>query len=96
MGAVYRGSRTYKSLSITAASIGGSRNAIPDTAFIDDTTAIADGGAAMSAYAKMQFTEMTSGERERIVKALLKYCELDTFAMVLVWEGLAYWMNEAK
>ena len=49
---------------------------------------LADGGAAMTAYAMMQFTEMTDGERERIIKGLLKYCELDTLAMVFIWE---YW-----
>jgi len=48
---------------------------------------IADGGAAMMAYAKMQFTEMSDLERELIKKSLLKYCELDTFAMVMIWEG---------
>ena len=46
-----------------------------------------DGGAAMTAYAKLQFTEMTDLEREQITKALLKYCELDTFAMVMIYEG---------
>lgn len=47
---------------------------------------IADGGAAMTAFARMQFTEMRSEEREAVTKALLKYCELDTFAMVLLYE----------
>lgn len=47
---------------------------------------IADGGAAMTAYSRMQFTEMTEAECERVTKALLKYCELDTFAMVMIWE----------
>lgn len=51
---------------------------------------IADGGAAMTAYSRMQFTEMTDAECERITKALLKYCELDTFAMVMIWE---YWKD---
>ncbi len=52
---------------------------------------IADGGAAMTAYARMQFTQMSEAESERVTKALLKYCELDTFAMVLIFE---YWKNE--
>ncbi len=42
----------------------------------------------MTAFAKMQFSEMSPGEEEKIARALLKYCELDTFAMVLVWEYL--------
>jgi hypothetical protein len=51
---------------------------------------IREGGAAMTAYARMQFTSMTDRERAAINKGLLKYCELDTFAMVLLWE---YWYN---
>ena len=54
---------------------------------------IADGGAAMTAYSRMQFTEMTQAECERVAKALLKYCELDTFAMVMIWE---YWKHEIE
>lgn len=48
---------------------------------------IRDGGAALTAYAKMQFEEMSDVERNEIRKALLKYCELDTFAMVMIYEG---------
>jgi hypothetical protein len=47
---------------------------------------ITEGGAAMIAYARMQFTEMSDTERQAIVKGLLKYCELDTLAMVMIWE----------
>ena len=47
---------------------------------------IAEGGAAMIAYARMQFTEMGDQERETIIKKLLRYCELDTFAMVMLFE----------
>jgi hypothetical protein len=54
---------------------------------------IADGGAAMTAYARMQFTQMSEMERERVTKSLLKYCELDTFAMVMIYE---YWLSEIK
>jgi hypothetical protein len=46
------------------------------------------GGAAMTAYARMQFTEMSESECNEIRKALLKYCELDTMAMVMIYEGL--------
>lgn len=51
---------------------------------------LADGGAAMTAYARMQFTQMGQKEVDFIVAALLKYCELDTFAMVLIFE---YWKH---
>lgn len=54
---------------------------------------IADGGAAMTAYTRMQFTEMSEAECERVASSLLKYCELDTFAMVMICE---YWMDEIK
>lgn len=54
---------------------------------------IADGGAAMTAYARMQFTEMSSDEQQKVVKALLKYCELDTFAMVVIYEC---WRHEVS
>ena len=52
---------------------------------------IQDGGAALTAYAMMQFTEMSASERKKITDALLRYCELDTFAMVLIWE---FWAHE--
>ena len=51
---------------------------------------IQDGGAAMTAYAKLQFTEMTDTERKNIVKAMLRYCELDTLAMVMIYEHWKY------
>jgi hypothetical protein len=48
---------------------------------------IKDGGAAMTAYAKMQFEEMSSYERDTLSSSLLKYCELDTMAMVMIYES---------
>ena len=47
---------------------------------------LADGGAAMTAYAKMQFTNISEEEHKAIAEGLLKYCELDTLAMVMIWE----------
>lgn len=46
-----------------------------------------EGGAATIAYAKLQFTHMSQFEREELKKALLKYCELDTLAMVMIVEA---------
>lgn len=66
----------------------GISNESLDELVTDEELGIFDGGAAMTAYAKMQFSVMTSAERDRTVNALLKYCELDTFAMVLLWEEL--------
>jgi len=48
---------------------------------------IQEGGAATTAYALMQFTDMSDYEREQITSALYKYCELDTFAMVMIYEA---------
>jgi hypothetical protein len=53
--------------------------------FLTDES-LADGGAAMTAYARMQFTEMTGTERKKIAEGLLRYCELDTLAMVMIYE----------
>ena len=50
-----------------------------------------NGGAAMIAYAYLQFADMTDEERELYRNALLRYCELDTMAMVMIWE---YWGKE--
>lgn len=47
---------------------------------------IADGGAALFAYQKLQFPDLSPAEREAINKALLRYCELDTLAMVMIYE----------
>jgi hypothetical protein len=51
---------------------------------------IQDGGAAMVAYAKLQFTQMSDSEREAIIQALLRYCEMDTLAMVMIYD---HWHN---
>jgi len=59
-------------------------------AFIMDDD-ISNGGAALTAYAKMQFTEMTESERNLVISGLLRYCELDTLAMVIIYE---YWLSE--
>jgi len=49
---------------------------------------IREGGAAMVAYARMQFAQMSESEKSLIITGLLRYCELDTLAMVMLWE---YW-----
>ena len=54
---------------------------------LSQSNELKDGGAALTAYARMQFTEMSEEEREALSKALLKYCELDTFAMVMIYEA---------
>ena len=63
-----------------------------DLVKVDDGEVVRDGGAAMAAYARMQFEDMAEAERRLTEKALLQYCELDTLAMVMIYEG---WRSEA-
>ena len=42
--------------------------------------------AAMKAYVYIQFGYLESNLMESIKKSLLKYCELDTTAMVMIFE----------
>ena len=55
-----------------------------DVLFADEK--VGNGGAAMTAWAYMQFKSMPDNEREALASALKHYCELDTMAMVLIWE----------
>lgn len=57
---------------------------------ISDIENITDGGAALTAYAKLQYVDMTPKERNEITQGLLKYCELDTLAMVMIYEHFKY------
>jgi hypothetical protein len=54
---------------------------------------IDNGGAAMTAYARMQFTQMGAAERAHLRSLLLKYCELDTLAMVMIYEAWREWLH---
>jgi hypothetical protein len=53
---------------------------------VSELEEIKDGGAAMTAYAKLQYTDMGYLEREEIKTNLLKYCELDTLSMCMLIE----------
>lgn len=55
---------------------------------LSDIEEINNGGAALTAYGLTQYSDMEEAEREAIRKSLLKYCELDTLAMVMVYEHL--------
>lgn len=48
--------------------------------------AVNNGGAALAAYGTLQFCEESSDNAKAIERALLRYCELDTMAMVFIWE----------
>lgn len=65
------------------------KDLLPEDA--DEDSVIAEGGAAATAYARLQFEDMDAESRTRINAALLRYCELDTLAMVMVvqaWKDL--------
>ena len=49
-----------------------------------DEETVANGGAALAAYGKLQFSDTQMSKA--LEKALLCYCELDTLAMVFIWE----------
>ena len=57
-----------------------------DAMVISDIEELNNGGAALTAYGKMQYTDMSQNEIDALTKSLLKYCELDTLAMVMVFE----------
>ncbi|QDO95303.1 DUF2779 domain-containing protein [Formosa sediminum] len=61
-----------------------SENQLED--LVSEMSSISDGGAALTAYSKLQFETMQESERLEISKGLLKYCELDTLAMVMIYE----------
>ena len=52
-----------------------------------DDLVIAEGGAAATAYQRLQVEDLSLVTREKIKNALLRYCELDTLAMVMVTQG---------
>ena len=64
-----------------------------DKAYLTHLTEIEDGGAALTAYARLQFADVSDYERSKIEQGLLKYCELDTLAMVMLYEG---WLDLLK
>jgi hypothetical protein len=64
-----------------------------DKRLLTNEVELKNGGAALMAYAKMQFEEMSDYERGTLENALLKYCELDTLAMVMIYEA---WVNHVQ
>ena len=57
-----------------------------------------EGGAAMAAYARLQFEDLPDARRASIESALLRYCELDTLAMVMAiqaWDHMAAATNKS-
>lgn len=60
----------------------------PDDPALDyhNLSQIHNGGEAMTIFPQIQF--MSPADQATTRKNLLKYCELDTFAMVKLWEKL--------
>ena len=48
----------------------------------------------MTAYARLQFSDVSEQERRATYNALLRYCELDTFSMVLIFEAWKDMLNQ--
>jgi hypothetical protein len=59
----------------------------------ENSEGIKDGGAAMIAYAKMQFEDLSDNDKNNLRKNLLRYCELDTLAMVMIYEAWKDWLK---
>jgi hypothetical protein len=55
---------------------------------MSDIEEINNGGAALTAYGLTQYTNMSDEERNKLKASLLKYCELDTLAMIMIYEHL--------
>lgn len=64
--------------------------------FIENNSniSVADGGMAMLAYAEMQYMDISTARKDAMVKSLLKYCELDTMAMVMIAEHFISEVNK--
>ena len=43
------------------------------------------------AYARLQFEDLPTDERQMIEESLLRYCELDTLAMVMIMKAWIDW-----
>ena len=57
----------------------------------EEVSVVAEGGSAATAYARLQFEDMNDKTRQKINAALLRYCELDTLAMVMItqaWQAI--------
>jgi len=62
-----------------------------DSEVLDVDIQIAEGGAAAMAFARLQFENLSAESRNKIKDALLRYCELDTLAVVMISEAWQAW-----
>jgi hypothetical protein len=57
---------------------------------------INNGGAALWAYGLLQFCHQEPEKKSALIKALYRYCELDTLAMVFIWEFFNEKVNKGE
>jgi len=69
---------------------------ISDVELFDDLGEVSDGSAAMTAYNKLQWSFIGDAERLALRDALLRYCELDTLAMVMLMQGMIDLKNRTR
>lgn len=76
----------YKHLDSIASFLGVTEEELErfDSASRSDGETVANGGAALAAYTRLQ--SASPGEAKALAEALLRYCELDTMSMVFIWE----------
>jgi hypothetical protein len=69
---------------------------LPHIEIADNSEKVKDGSGAMRAYQDMLYGVNKGNPeiKEKYKNALLKYCKLDTLAMVIVWERWGEMMNE--
>lgn len=68
-------------------------DAVDTIADDDEDMTVANGGAALTAYSKLMFCHDNEWN-DALRTALLRYCELDTMAMVFIWEYFNHEVNE--
>ena len=59
-----------------------------EKAQLEGIESIKDGGAALTAYGRLMFEGMPPEHRAAIERGLKQYCELDTLAMVFLYQGV--------
>ena len=55
---------------------------------LEGIESIRDGGAALTAYGRLMYSDIRQELRDGLEQSLKEYCELDTLAMVFLYQGL--------
>jgi hypothetical protein len=64
------------------------------SSFLSEDNELASGGAAMTACTRMQLPAMSELKGDAIRNALLRYYELETLAMVMLYEAWREWVGK--